>query len=300
MVEAARKYQRIVQHGTQCRSSANIREGIQKLHEEGVIGTRLHGPAVIFKLRSAIGRLATSCSAPGHELGPLAGPGARRRTTRPAVTRWRYLKEYGNGEIGDQGGPPVGHHPLGAGLDTHPTRGAVDGRQPRHKDDEDTPEPGLRVPVREPNLLVGVDGPSGTPTRGGHGHKYPFVDHQNVVGVIFWHGRLHDHPRLFELLRLPGRDRKPGPRQRARNPMMDADHFRNWIAGHAEPQAGRYVGGDRGRASLLGARPPGQHLLPHRADAFLRQQEGAFRGRRGGRRAATRSYRTPYVVPNKV
>ena len=44
MVEAARKYQRIVQHGTQCRSSPNIREGIQKLREGAIGRVYLRGP----------------------------------------------------------------------------------------------------------------------------------------------------------------------------------------------------------------------------------------------------------------
>ena len=51
MVEALRKYNRIVQHGTQCRSSEKIREGIQKL-KQGAIGrvymaqgSRLNVPA---------------------------------------------------------------------------------------------------------------------------------------------------------------------------------------------------------------------------------------------------------------
>src|SRR5205814_5242468 len=37
MIAAAKKYGRIVQHGTQCRSSPNIREGIAELHA-GAIG----------------------------------------------------------------------------------------------------------------------------------------------------------------------------------------------------------------------------------------------------------------------
>ena len=40
-VAAARKHRRIVQHGTQCRSSPLIREGIELLHK-GVIGRVYH------------------------------------------------------------------------------------------------------------------------------------------------------------------------------------------------------------------------------------------------------------------
>jgi len=51
MIEAARKYKRIVQHGTQCRCSPNIREGIQKLHE-GVIGRVYMARGIAVKLRA--------------------------------------------------------------------------------------------------------------------------------------------------------------------------------------------------------------------------------------------------------
>ena len=37
IVQAARKYDRVVQHGPQCRSSTNVNEGIKHLHD-GVVG----------------------------------------------------------------------------------------------------------------------------------------------------------------------------------------------------------------------------------------------------------------------
>ena len=60
MVEAARKYGRIVQTGTQCRSSPNIREGIQKL-KEGVIGRvyMARGVALVYAPVAAI--TSTKC-----------------------------------------------------------------------------------------------------------------------------------------------------------------------------------------------------------------------------------------------
>ena len=57
MVETARKYRRIVQHGTQCRSSPNIREGVQRLRE-GVIG-KVYLAGAVTQIRGAIGRLTT-------------------------------------------------------------------------------------------------------------------------------------------------------------------------------------------------------------------------------------------------
>ena len=56
MVEAAQKYDRIVQHGTQCRSSYFIREGIRKLHE-GLIGDIYMARGIAFKVSNSIGRI---------------------------------------------------------------------------------------------------------------------------------------------------------------------------------------------------------------------------------------------------
>ena len=61
--------------------------------------------------------------AEGHALGPLA------RARRPlrlynqlAIDRWRFLKDYGNGEIGDQGVHQLDIIRWGLGLDDHPTK----------------------------------------------------------------------------------------------------------------------------------------------------------------------------------
>ncbi|MEM1068454.1 MAG: Gfo/Idh/MocA family oxidoreductase, partial [Planctomycetota bacterium] len=57
MVEAARKYNRIVQHGTQCRSSPNIMEGIEKLHN-GIIGDVYFARGIAYKIRGNLGQHA--------------------------------------------------------------------------------------------------------------------------------------------------------------------------------------------------------------------------------------------------
>jgi len=56
MVQAARKYKRIVQHGTQIRSSPKIREGIEQ-HKAGVIGTVYMARGIAFKTRSGMARV---------------------------------------------------------------------------------------------------------------------------------------------------------------------------------------------------------------------------------------------------
>ena len=201
MVEAARKYNRIVQHGTQCRSSEKIREGIQKL-KEGVIGRvymaqrrRFQGPR---------GRpQPVRPGARGNALGPLAGPGPRG-AVQPAGSRPlavpQGIRQRRNRR---PRGPPIGHHPLGA-RPGHASRrrcsrwaGTSSTRTTRTR----LPTKSLPACTKTAICWCSSRHGSGTPTpRPGMGIEYPFVDHQNVVGVIFFgHGRLHDHPGLLEL-----------------------------------------------------------------------------------------------------
>ena len=56
MVAAARKYNRMVQHGTQNRSSPNIREGIEKL-KEGAIGELYMARGLDYKIRPNLGAM---------------------------------------------------------------------------------------------------------------------------------------------------------------------------------------------------------------------------------------------------
>ena len=78
MVQAARKYNRIVQHGTQCRSSLNIMEGIEKLHQ-GVIGDVYFARGIAYKIRGNLGKHAPASGSTGAGLERLvwARAGAR-------------------------------------------------------------------------------------------------------------------------------------------------------------------------------------------------------------------------------
>src|SRR6202142_2229906 len=55
LLNAANRYKRIVQHGTQIRSAAAIREGIQKVHD-GYLGDVYMARGICFKRRDTIGR----------------------------------------------------------------------------------------------------------------------------------------------------------------------------------------------------------------------------------------------------
>jgi predicted dehydrogenase len=302
MVEAARKYHRIVQHGTQCRSSAKIREGVQKL-KEGVIGRVYMARAPIFKLRAG-GRNQIGPAPAGMHWDRWLGPAPEAPYNELAITRWRFLKEYGNGEIGDQGVHQLDIIRWALDLDTHPAKVQSMGGNFVHKDDEDTPSNQLfACSYNNRNLLVQCETREWcTNSEAGMGIEYPFVDHQNVVGIIFFGTEgymiIPDYSSYYVFL---GAKRTPGPSASVPgNPMMDTDHFRNWLAAvrsrkpsdlHAEIEEGHYSSALAHLANI--AYRTGRTLtFDAKTEHFADDAEAD--------RLLTRPYRRPYIVPNQV
>jgi predicted dehydrogenase len=186
MVEAARKYQRIVQHGTQCRTSSKIREGIEKL-QAGAIGRIYMARGIAYKVRAG-GRRQPEPVPAGMNWDHWIGPAPMEPYNKLAIGRWRFLKNYGNGEIGDQGVHQLDIIRWGLGLTEHPTKvQSMGGRFAHPDDDEDTPGNQLfACKFAGKELLVSFETRDWyTNSEAGMGIEYPFVDHRNVVGVIF-------------------------------------------------------------------------------------------------------------------
>lgn len=103
MVEAARKYGRIVQHGTQIRSSAAIQEGMHKI-QQGLIGDVYMARGLCFKWRKSIGNAKEEPIPPGVHYDLWTGPAPSRPFTRNRFHyEWHWQWAYGNGDIGNQG-----------------------------------------------------------------------------------------------------------------------------------------------------------------------------------------------------
>ncbi len=124
MVEAARKYDRIVQHGTQCRSSANIIEGIGKLHE-GIIGDVYFARGIAYKIRGDLGQHAPRPVPQGLDWDAWCGPAPVHEFSNFQHRRWHWIWDYGNGEIGNQGVHQMDILRWGLKLDTHPSTRVV-------------------------------------------------------------------------------------------------------------------------------------------------------------------------------
>jgi predicted dehydrogenase len=103
MVEAAHKYNRIVQHGVQLRSSAAIREAIQHLRD-GLIGKVYMARGLVFRWRPDIGNHPNEPVPAGLDYDLWTGPAQMQPFTRNLVHyNWHWHWDYGNGDVGNQG-----------------------------------------------------------------------------------------------------------------------------------------------------------------------------------------------------
>lgn len=103
MVEAAQKYDRIVQHGVQLRSSPAINEAIGLLRD-GYIGNVYMARGLVFRWRGDIGDKGFSSVPKGLDYDLWTGPAPKRPFTENLVHyNWHWHWDYGNGDVGNQG-----------------------------------------------------------------------------------------------------------------------------------------------------------------------------------------------------
>ncbi|QGY44123.1 twin-arginine translocation signal domain-containing protein [Maribellus comscasis] len=103
MVEAAEKYDRIVQHGVQLRSSPAVNEAIGLLRD-GYIGRVYMARGLVFRWRPSIGDAGFEPVPDGIDYDLWTGPAMKRPFTRNLVHyNWHWTFEYGNGDVGNQG-----------------------------------------------------------------------------------------------------------------------------------------------------------------------------------------------------
>ncbi len=103
IVEAARKYNRICQTGTQSRSTKGMREAMQYLHD-GKIGQIKVARGLCYKRRPSIGPLGNYPIPAGVNYDLWLGPAPDAPLTRRNLHYdWHMQLPYGNGDLGNQG-----------------------------------------------------------------------------------------------------------------------------------------------------------------------------------------------------
>ena len=100
---AQKKYGRIVQHGSQSRSSGAIQEAVRKMGE-GLIGDVYMARGLCFKWRDTIGRAKPEPVPAGIHYDEWLGPAPKREFTKNRFHyNWHWAWDYGNGDLGNQG-----------------------------------------------------------------------------------------------------------------------------------------------------------------------------------------------------
>jgi predicted dehydrogenase len=137
-VRAAQKYGRMVQHGTQIRSSPALREAVQKMRE-GLLGDVYLARGLCFKWRKTIGRAPVEPTPAGVDYDLWTGPAPLKPFTRNRFHyNWHWIWDTGNGDLGNQGVHQVDVARWGAGL-KFPNRISAVGGHFMFDDDQETP-----------------------------------------------------------------------------------------------------------------------------------------------------------------
>jgi len=103
MVEAARKYERIVQTGTQARSSCSTIRAIDFL-KEGGLGDIYMAKGLCMKPRGSIGRVKDGEVPEGVDWDTFLGPAPYRPFNENRFHyKWHWFWDTGNGDFGNQG-----------------------------------------------------------------------------------------------------------------------------------------------------------------------------------------------------
>jgi len=138
IVAAARKYDRIVQHGSQIRTSVAVREAIQHLRD-GLIGDVYLSRGLCFKWRNTIGHTPVEPVPPGVNYDLWTGPAPLRPFTRNRFHyNWHWFWDTGNGDLGNQGIHQVDLARWGLGV-KYPTKVSAVGGKFMFNDDQETP-----------------------------------------------------------------------------------------------------------------------------------------------------------------
>jgi predicted dehydrogenase len=138
VVAAARKYDRIVQMGSQSRSSVSLREAIERMRS-GELGDIYMARALCFKWRDTIGRTPVSAVPAGVDYDLWTGPAPKREFTKNRFHyNWHWFWDTGNGDIGNQGIHEMDIARWGLGV-KYPTKVSSIGGHFMFDDDQETP-----------------------------------------------------------------------------------------------------------------------------------------------------------------
>ncbi len=286
MVEAANKYDRIVQHGVQLRSSVAVQEAIKHLRD-GLIGRVYMARGLVFRWRGDIGKKGPGTAPQGLDYDLWTGPAEMKPFSEDWVHyNWHWHWNWGNGDVGNQGihETDLCMWGLDVGLPEVITAG---GGKFVFDDAKETPEvlASTYLYPKEKKFIEFEVRPWMTNSENGA-----------TVGNIFYgtEGYLvvYNYDRYESFL---GRDYKPGPSRRE-----GGDHYKNFIdavLAHDKkmlnaPVETAHLSSGLAHLGNIAYRTGRTLYFDPATEKFVNDKEAdAY---------LTRPYRKPYIVPQKV
>jgi predicted dehydrogenase len=139
IVDATRKYNRIVQTGTQCRSHKGIQDAMEFIHS-GKLGKVYMAKGLCYKRRDSIGTKPVGSVPDGLDYDLWCGP-AEKKPFNPNKLHynWHWIWNTGNGDVGNQGIHQMDLARWGLNKKEFPKTVQASGGRFGYKDDGETP-----------------------------------------------------------------------------------------------------------------------------------------------------------------
>ena len=138
IVAAARKYNRMVQQGSQIRSSVAVQDGVQKMRD-GLIGDVYMARGLCYKRRNTIGHAPVEPVPEGVDYDLWTGPSPMHQFTKNRFHyNWHWFWDTGNGDLGNQGIHEMDVARWGLGV-KYPVKVSAIGGHFMFDDDQETP-----------------------------------------------------------------------------------------------------------------------------------------------------------------
>jgi len=295
IVAAARKYDRIVQQGSQSRSSPALQEAVQKMRN-GEFGEIYMARGLCFKSRNTIGKTPVEKVPLGVDYDMWTGPAPLRPYTKNRFHyNWHWFWDTGNGDLGNQGIHEVDIARWGLGV-THPTKVSSVGAKFMFDDDQETPN----TQTSSFEFVV-----NGKPKMMTFEVRHWYSNHEagiggdragNTIGNTFYGSDgylvIDGYNKYYSFM---GREGKPGPTRVERD-----RHFENFItAVRSRKKEDLTAEIEEGAMSCV---------LVHLANVSYRlgrtlnwdEKTWTVKGDPEANKMLTRAYRAPYIVPAKV
>jgi predicted dehydrogenase len=285
IVEAARRHDKIVQTGTQCRSHQGMQDAIAFLRS-GKLGTVYMAKGLCYKPRGSIGHKPDGSVPDGLDYNIWVGPAEMRPyNVNKLHYNWHWIWNTGNGDIGNQGIHQMDLARWGLGKTELPKAVVSSGGRFGYKDDGETPNTLITsLEFDDCNLQFEVRG------------LLTNDEAKARVGVIFYgtEGYLSITSYTTWQTYL-GKKGEPGP-----GGTGEGDHFANFLKAvrsrdrkilNAEIEEGHLSSSYCHLANIAYRLGRKLHVNPS-TESFVNDSEADA--------MLTREYRAPFVVPAKV